>query len=68
MLTSICCIRLAFGRARVDAMLQGPISINVLAGAGGVLADNIQSSASSLLDNSAPRMIPQQRGVLKTLV
>ncbi|KAL3158440.1 hypothetical protein ABBQ38_010674 [Trebouxia sp. C0009 RCD-2024] len=48
--------------------LQGPVSINVMAGIGGVLSSNIQGNASLPREASTPRQISQQRGVLKTLV
>ena len=51
-----------------NAAVQGPISINVMAGAGGVLSNNIQGNALMQREVSSPRMIPHQRGVLKTLV
>ena len=50
--------------------LQGPVSINVMAGAGGVLgaSNGIQSHAGSQRVTSGPRLIPQKRDILKTLV
>ena len=52
----------------IPLAVQGPISINVMAGAGGVLSNNIQGNALIQREMSSPRMIPHQRGVLKTLV
>ena len=51
-------------------LLQGPVSINVMAGAGGVLgaSNGIHSNAGSQRVTSGPRLIPQQRGILKTLM
>ena len=49
-------------------VVQGPISINVMAGAGAVLSDNIQGDASMQREVSSPRLVPHERGVLKTLV
>ncbi len=50
--------------------LQGPVSINVMAGAGVVLgaSNGTQSTAGSQRVTSGPRLMPQKRDILKTLV
>ena len=57
-------------KLKMFTVLQGPVSINILAGAGTLLAASSNVESNGALQNVAlsSRLMPQQRGILKTLM